>query len=148
MVIQEMTEQECRAMFTETRVARLACARDNQPYVVPIHVDFDGDYFYGYATLGMKIDWMRENPRVCLEMDDLTHEGQWLSVIVFGHYEELSQLPKHEGARDVAERLFQRHAAWWEPASVPLEGHQRRLPIVYRIRIGRVTGRRALLERP
>ena len=32
---------------------------------------------------------------------------------------------------------------WWEPASVPLAAHERRAPIVFRIRIGRVTGRRA-----
>jgi hypothetical protein len=31
---------------------------------------------------------------------------------------------------------------WWEPASVPLIGHERRTPIVFRIRIDRMTGRR------
>jgi nitroimidazol reductase NimA-like FMN-containing flavoprotein (pyridoxamine 5'-phosphate oxidase superfamily) len=114
MVIREMTEQECRAMLGETHVARLACARHNQPYVVPIHVDFHGDALYGYATLGQKIEWMRQNPLVCLEV-----------------------------SRQVAERLFQRHPVWWEPASVPLAGHERRTPIVFRIWIDRVSGRRA-----
>ena len=32
---------------------------------------------------------------------------------------------------------------WWEPALVPLAGHEQRTPVVFRIRIGRVTGRRA-----
>ncbi len=32
---------------------------------------------------------------------------------------------------------------WWQPASVPLAAHQQRAPIVFRIRIDRVTGRRA-----
>ena len=31
---------------------------------------------------------------------------------------------------------------WWEPASVPLGAHEQRAPIVFRIRIGRMTGRR------
>jgi uncharacterized protein len=146
MVIQEMTEQECRAMFTAIRVARLACARDNQPYIVPIHVDFDDDYFYSFSTLGMKIDWMRENPLVCLEMDDLTNDGQWMSVVVFGDYEELAHTPDHEGARRVAERLFQTHPMWWQPASVPLAAHEPRPPVVYRIRMKRVSGRRASPE--
>jgi uncharacterized protein len=147
MVVQEMSAQECRTMFAGRHVARLACAHDNQPYIVPIHVDFEGDCFYGYATLGMKIHWMRGNARVCLEFDDVTPDGRWLSVVVFGRYEELSATPEHEGARAVAERLFQRHPLWWEPASVPLEAHERRAPIVYRIRIGLVTGRRALPDR-
>ena len=34
MVIQEMTEQECRAMLVRMDVARLACARNSQPYLV------------------------------------------------------------------------------------------------------------------
>ena len=71
MVIQEMTERECRAMLAGTNVARLACARNNQPYIVPIHVDLDGEFLYGFATLGQKIEWMRQNPLVCLEVDEL-----------------------------------------------------------------------------
>jgi uncharacterized protein len=46
MVINEMTERECRAMLAGTNLARLACAQDNQPYVLPIHVDFDGEFLY------------------------------------------------------------------------------------------------------
>ena len=59
MVVEEMTERECRAMLAGTNIARLACARDNQPYIVPIHVDLDGEFLYGYATLSQKIEWMR-----------------------------------------------------------------------------------------
>ena len=146
MVIQEMTARECRAMLAGTNVARLACARNNQPYIVPIHVDLDGECLYGFATLGQKIEWMRQNPLVCLEVDELTTHGQWASVVVFGHYEELPHTPEYEGSRRVAERLFQKHPVWWEPASVPLAGREQRMPIVFRIRIGRVTGRRATCD--
>ena len=143
MIIREMTEHECRAMLARTTVARLACARDNQPYIVPIHVDLDGEFLYGYATLGQKIEWMRQNPRVSLEIDELLADGQWASVVVFGRYEELPHVPEYEDSRRVAERLFQRRPMWWEPASVPVAAHELRPPIVFRIRIGRMTGRRA-----
>ena len=93
MVIQEMTERECRAMLAGTKVARLACARNNQPYIVPIRVDLDGEFLYGYATLGHKIEWMRENPLVCLEIDEVITHAHWTSVVVFGRYEELPALP-------------------------------------------------------
>ena len=75
MDIQEMTASECRAMLTRVRVARLACSRNNQPYIVPIHVDLEDEFLYGYATLGQKIEWMRENGLVCLELDELTTRG-------------------------------------------------------------------------
>jgi len=143
VVIEEMTERECRAMLAGTNVARLACARNNQPYIVPIRVDLDGEFLYGYATLGQKVEWMRENPFVCLEVDQVISYERWASVVVFGRYEELLNTPEYQGSRHVAESLFQRHPAWWEPASVPLAAHERRTPIVFRIQIGAITGRRA-----
>ena len=143
MVVEQLTERECRAMLARTKVARLACTCNNQPYIVPIHVDLDGDFLYGYATLGQKIEWMRQNPLVCLEIDELMTHGEWASVVVFGRYEELPNLPEYEHSRFVAERLFQRHPMWWEPALVPLAAHDQRTPVVFRIRLDRVTGRRA-----
>ena len=96
MVIEEMTEQECRAIFAGTNVVRLACARNNQPCIVPIHLDLDGKFLCGYATLGQTIEWIRQNPLVYLEADELISPVQWASVVVFGHYEELPQIPEYE----------------------------------------------------
>lgn len=146
MVVDEMTEPECRAMLATTNVARLACARNNQPYIIPINVDLDGQFLYGFATEGLKIEWMRQNPLVCLEIDELSLQTHWASVIVFGRYEELPHLPEYEDVRRVAQRLFERHPMWWQPASVPLAGHEQRTPIVFRIRIDRMTGRRSSPE--
>jgi nitroimidazol reductase NimA-like FMN-containing flavoprotein (pyridoxamine 5'-phosphate oxidase superfamily) len=143
MNIHEMTESECRAMLARRNVARLACARNNQPYIVPIHVDLKGDYLYGFAMLGQKIEWMRENPLVCLETEEFNTDRQWASVVVFGHYEELPNTEEYAGLRDVAERLFQSHPMWWEPGAVPLDAREQRPRIVFRIRIGGMTGRRA-----
>jgi uncharacterized protein len=145
MLIQTMTLQECRAMLARNNIARLACARDNQPYIVPLRVDLDGDFLYGYATLGRKIEWMRMNPLVCLECEELTTDRQWASVIVFGHYEELPHTPENEGPRRVAQGLFQKHPMWWEPAAVT-PGGEKRPPIVFRIHIRSVTGRRTIHE--
>jgi nitroimidazol reductase NimA-like FMN-containing flavoprotein (pyridoxamine 5'-phosphate oxidase superfamily) len=61
MVIQEMTPPDCRAMLDGTNVARLACARNNQPYIVPIRVDLHEEFLYAYSTVGLKIEWMRQN---------------------------------------------------------------------------------------
>lgn len=142
MVIHEMTEQECRAVLAGTNVAHLACALNNQPYIVPIHVDLEGDFFYSYASEGQKIDWMRQNPLVCLEVAEVSSSTRWASVVVIGRYEELPHLPEYEGSRMIALRLFQEHPMWWQPASVPLAGHEHRAPVVFRIQISRVTGRR------
>ena len=144
MLIEAMTVEECWAMLARNNIARLACARDNQPYVVPLRLDLDGQFLYGYTALGRKIEWMRTNPLVCLEYDEVTTDRVWASLIVFGHYEELPHIPENEDARRVADRLFQRHPMWWEPATVPLGGQERHPPIVFRIHIDSLTGRRTI----
>jgi nitroimidazol reductase NimA-like FMN-containing flavoprotein (pyridoxamine 5'-phosphate oxidase superfamily) len=142
MLIEEMTAQDCRAILAEATVAYLACALNNQPYIVQIHVDLEDGYLYSYSMLGQKIEWMRQNPLVCLHLDQVLDSGLRTSVVVNGRYEELPHTRDFENSRGVALRLFQRHAMWWEPASVPVKGHVQRQPIVFRIHIVSMTGRR------
>jgi len=146
MLIQAMTEPECWAMLGRNRIARLACALDNQPYIVPLRLDLNGDSLYGYATLGQKIEWMRTNPLVCVECEESVSDRQWSSVIVRGRYEELPNTPEYAIARGVAERLFHKHPMWWEPATVPLGNSARRAPIAFRIHVDGLTGRRTVQE--
>ena len=155
MFIHEMTADECRGALQKARVGRLGCARDNQPYVVPIYFAFDGEHLYGFSdetrlygftTVGQKIEWMRANPQVCLEIDERISENQWMSVIVFGRYEELPDEPQYEAARMKGHQLLRQRAMWWEPAYMS-DAHRDRshsiLPVFYRIQIDRMTGHRA-----
>ena len=50
-------------------------------------------------------------------------------------------MPENEGLRRAAQRLFQRHPMFWEPAALTPSGEYR-LPIVFRIHISSMTGRR------
>jgi nitroimidazol reductase NimA-like FMN-containing flavoprotein (pyridoxamine 5'-phosphate oxidase superfamily) len=150
MYVHEMTRAECRRALEQATLGRLGCARDNQPYVLPIYFAYDGEHLnsciYGFATLGQKVEWMRSNPLVCLEIDEHTSHDEWMSVIVYGHYEELTDTPEHALARTQAHSLLQRRAMWWEPADVAAE-HQDKphsfAPIYYRIHIDQMTGHRA-----
>jgi nitroimidazol reductase NimA-like FMN-containing flavoprotein (pyridoxamine 5'-phosphate oxidase superfamily) len=143
MLIHEMTLEECRTALARLDFGRLACARDDQPYVVPVHFAYDGEHLYGLTTAGQKIDWMRSNPRVCLEVDERAGEDRWLSIVVLGRYEELPETPAGERARARALELLQRRESWWQPASVPRPGREQRAPIFYRIHVLQVTGLRA-----
>jgi nitroimidazol reductase NimA-like FMN-containing flavoprotein (pyridoxamine 5'-phosphate oxidase superfamily) len=146
MFIHEMTDQECRTALQKARVGRLGCARNNQPYIVPVYFGFDGKYIYGFTTVGQKSEWMRINPKVCLEIDERISEEKWTSVIVFGHYEELPDEPRYEAARLQAHEVLRLRPMWWEPAFMS-DTHRDTshsvVPVFYRIHIGRMTGHRA-----
>ncbi|HXY13660.1 MAG TPA: pyridoxamine 5'-phosphate oxidase family protein [Terriglobales bacterium] len=146
MVIYDMTPEECRGVLERESLGRLACARRNQPYIVPIYFAFQGEYLYGFSPVGQKIEWMRANPCVCVEIDAVTSPDRWLSVIVTGLYEELPDTPESQEKVLDAYELVRKHALWWQPGYVSAlhrEPSQLPTPVFYRIRIDNVTGRRA-----
>lgn len=139
MHVREMTVRECWSTLAAARVGRLACALENQPYIVPISFIVSDELVYSFALPGQKIDWMRINPRVCLEMDDVPQPDQWTSVIAEGRYEELSSGPDREQAHE----LLQRRPMWWQPGAAPRpQTHARAQaePIFYRIQVERISG--------
>jgi nitroimidazol reductase NimA-like FMN-containing flavoprotein (pyridoxamine 5'-phosphate oxidase superfamily) len=142
-VIRKIDGGECRRTLKKARFGRLACSRGDQPYVVPVYFEIAGQYLYSFATLGQKIEWMRENPLVCVEVDSVASSSDWSSVLAFGRYEELPPRPEFEDVRRIAEQLLQRRPVWWEPASAPSTSGEQRTPVIYRVRLDCLTGLRA-----
>ena len=142
MAIKEMSETECRAFLTRAQIGRLACALNDQPYVVPISVVCEEDYIYSFTTIGRKIEWMRKNPKVCVQLDELPAQSRWISVIASGVYQELS-VPQFETERAHARKLLDRKSRWWLNAFAErdLKSSEALIdPLFFRIRIQSLTG--------
>ena len=149
MLIRKMTEDECLRTLPQVAIGQLACVEDRQPYVVPVYLAIEGKYLYGFSSLGKKIECMRSNPSVCVEIDDLKSDDEWATLIVFGVYEELPDSSRYEATRLLAHELLRKRAMWWQPASVTVactEQEKAFAPVFYRIRIDRITGHRATPE--
>ena len=148
MIINEMTQEECISTLARLGFGRLACARDNQPYVVPLNFAYENGHLYIFSKAGQKVEWMRKNPSVCVEVDEITSHCQWLSVVAFGHYEELPETPDHESERNLAYKVLQERAMWWHTTAVGSPRRRRTAeslkPFYHRIHIDRVTGHRAV----
>jgi nitroimidazol reductase NimA-like FMN-containing flavoprotein (pyridoxamine 5'-phosphate oxidase superfamily) len=147
MLIHDMNYEECLGLLARLRFGRLGCVRDNQPYVVPIHFALHDRHLYTFSTSGQKIEWMRANPRVCVEADEITSSYQWLSVVVLGRYEELPDTPEYKLERNLAHDVLAERAMWWQPAYVASTHHSTAdslTPIYYRIRMDQVTGHRGM----
>ena len=102
MIIRTLSTPECTAVLGANRLARLACAKDGRPYVVPIHYAYDHNYLYAFSMPGKKIEWMRANPLVSVQVDDRGEGPSWRSVVLDGRYEELPDRIGHKLARDRA----------------------------------------------
>ena len=115
MRIIAISQQECSEVLKRLSIGRLACALDNQPYIVPVCFSYEPDCIYIFSTLGKKIKWMRQNPKVCLQADEIGNRSNWFSVIVTGTYLELSE-PQYTAQREHAlERLAQYSEFWRFP---------------------------------
>lgn len=101
MILRDMSDGECRKFLEGSRLARLACSHDNRPYVTPIYLAYDDPSrsLYGFTTAGQKTSWMRLNPLVCVEVDEVIEMDRWTCVIIQGRYEELGQDDQPEAVR-------------------------------------------------
>lgn len=148
MIVNELTKDASLEFLSRKRLGRLACARNGQPYITPLYFARSGAHIYSFSTIGQKIEWMRLNPLVCVEADEMESAQKWTSVVVLGHYEELPKLPEYEQARELAHSLLEQRSIWWEPAYARtiVKGVERELdPIYFRIRIQTISGRHATL---
>ena len=148
MEVNEMTREECSKFLEHASLGRLGCSFENQPYVVPIHFAYEDTYLYGFSTFGQKVRWMRANPNVCVPTDKIENQGEWISVIVYGEYEELPE-PQYTAERTHASSLLAKRHHWWLNA---LGERQMRVgensieALFFRIRIQSMSGLRATDE--
>jgi nitroimidazol reductase NimA-like FMN-containing flavoprotein (pyridoxamine 5'-phosphate oxidase superfamily) len=145
MVVHVLTFEECKAVLARSLVGRLACARDGQPYIVPIFLWFDDESncLYGFSTVGRKVEWMRRNPKVCVEVDEIADPLHWTTVLVTGRYDEIGDEHEADELRKRAQSLVEQRKSWWLPATANLsDGQERERAVLYRIHIVALSGRR------
>lgn len=145
-MIDPLSEKECHEVLARISLGRLGCALDNQPYVVPIYFAHDGEAIYALSTLGQKVEWMRENPKVCVQVDEILGTSHWMSVVVNGQYQELPE-PEFTEERAHARKLLEKRHQWWMNAMAErmLKSNDPLIePLFFRIQIESMTGLRAV----
>ena len=88
--VQEMANKGIKEVLARVGYGHLACARNNRPYVVPIHYVYDGSSIYIYTTEGKKTEIISDNPQVCLQVEEVVDNDDWRSVIVHGEARKIT----------------------------------------------------------
>ncbi len=137
-MILEMSLSEIEEFVVSQKVGRVGCHFDGETYVVPVIYAWEAPCIYIYTTEGKKVDMMRENPRVCFEIDEYLSSGAWRSVIVQGLFEELREDDATRALRIISERVTSNRTR---------ERHhddrgEGRTPVAFRIHAADVTGRK------
>ena len=82
--VEEMDADDCKKLLQRVGYGHLGLVRDTHPYVVPIHYAYDEPHVYIYTTEGKKTEIIEANPEVCLQVEDVSDQKHWQSVIITG----------------------------------------------------------------
>ena len=91
---------------------------------------------------------MRQNPKVCLQADEIGNRSNWISVIVTGTYLELRE-PQYTAEREHALEQLSEYSEWWRNPLAERREQTSDLsiePVFFRIDIESMSGLRAMPE--
>jgi nitroimidazol reductase NimA-like FMN-containing flavoprotein (pyridoxamine 5'-phosphate oxidase superfamily) len=91
-MIRVLETQECKHLLSKNYIGNLSYIFGEGPFIVPITYFFDAEnnVIIGYSAEGHKIDAMRKNSNVALNISEIGNINHWKSVLVHGNFEELS----------------------------------------------------------
>ena len=136
-MILEMSTSEIDEFVHSQKVGHVGCHVGGETYVVPVIYGWDAECIYVYTTEGQKVDMMRQNPRVCFEIDEYRSDGGWRSVIAQGVFEELRDDDVAHALRIISARVTSNR-----DAGSSRERGEGRVPFAFRIRTTEVSGRK------
>jgi nitroimidazol reductase NimA-like FMN-containing flavoprotein (pyridoxamine 5'-phosphate oxidase superfamily) len=143
-MIGDLNEHEIESLLREELIARIGYVdRRGYPHIAPITYAYDGRAFLGYSPDGEKLEGMRHNPQVCVEVDRVHDAADWLSVVATGRFEEL----RGDAALDAVYRISERLSTIARADGYPAPAHgtyvaRLGIPgVAYRIKIDRKQGR-------
>jgi uncharacterized protein len=96
--VEDMTSAEMHSLLQTVGFGHLGCAQNGRPYVVPMHYAYDGKELFFFTTEGMKTQFMKGNPEVCLQVEEASDSSHWRSVMVIGRAERLAGREEMERA--------------------------------------------------
>ena len=145
-MVGDLNEEQINSFLRSQVIGRIGCSRADMVYLVPITYSYDGEYLYFHTNEGLKTQIMRENPKVCFEVDQVTDLCNWQSVIVNGIFEELKTKDAVNALRHLNNRLAPlRTSETFRPIyglkGVHSRGDSDLKLVVFRIRIERMSGK-------
>ena len=69
--------------------------------MVPVHYAFLGGEIFIYTTEGKRFEIIKANPQTCLQVEDVTDNQHWISVIVDGVAKEITDPAERRKAIDL-----------------------------------------------
>lgn len=144
-----LDEQAIDQILENNIVGRLGYRDGERMYIIPVsYLYFSEKYIIVHSREGQKIDILRKYPDVCFEVDEIDSINNYRGVLVWGKYEELTDLKERHYALSLLLRKINKQKI----AETGIEGSplavaddmmlpDKEKKVVYRIRIEEKSGR-------
>ena len=66
-----LSDNQIETVLQHNVIGHLGCSLGDSPYVVPMCYAYDGTNIYGRTYEGLKLDMLRNNPKVCFQVADI-----------------------------------------------------------------------------
>ncbi|AOW16849.1 flavin mononucleotide-binding protein [Polaribacter vadi] len=144
---QSLNQKECATLLADNYIGYLGYISKNSPFIVPITYFFDGKKtIIIYSSEGHKINAMRKNNNVSLQVSEIKNIDNWNSVLAHGNFEELSGIDaKHnlhefaDGIKNIILRKEEINLHFIGEFSSKINKEE--IPIVGKITINELTGK-------
>ena len=143
-----LTNEQIEEVLTKNVFGHIGCNDGFNTYVYPINYVYDGKYIICHSQAGSKTEVMRQNKRVCFQVDEVKNFMHWKSVMVLGAYDELeNERERYYAMKAFIDRML--HIKISRPDLLPQPADQKEhahgqpiiRPIIYRIIIDEKSGR-------
>ncbi|RXK62905.1 hypothetical protein ESA94_06490 [Lacibacter luteus] len=141
-----LSKGEIEELLYGSNLGRIGCSYNGKTYVVPVNYIYDGRCVLAHSVEGMKIQIMRKNPSVCFEVDEISNNKNWKSVIAQGTYTELTgERERYDAMKLFVDRMLKLKISSTthppEPEPERLHNSSSAKPVIYRILLTEKTGR-------
>lgn len=146
--MKDLQTKDIFALLNNNYIGHLAFISDGKPYTIPITYYFDQkDSIVAYAGEGHKIQAMRQNPNVSLQVESINSVDNWQSVLVHGVFEEVhsgdAKFLLHEfaeGVKSVINKIEHKNPQFISDFTCDV--YATGVTVVYRIKISKMTGKK------
>lgn len=146
---EKIIKEEYLKILNDNYIARLAYIANSTPYIVPITYYFNEkeNIIISYSNEGHKINAMRLNPSVSIQIDEIESLEKWKTLLLIGEFEELNgseaKMYLHSFSKNVKKILAEKETKNPEVInSFSSKLSSGTIPIIYRIKIQEVFGRK------
>ena len=147
-MILKLGKSKCRILLSKNYIGHMAYIYKNRPYVIPITYYYDDstNALLGYSGKGHKVNALRINNGVSVEVAEIDSVNNWKSVAVQGTYHEFegstAKIYLHkfsEGVKEIIKNTEGKDLKYLSEFSSKI--YKEGPPIVFKINIEELTGR-------